>query len=1492
MTMATANTAQPERGSDLFFQSLIEGYLGNKRFVERPWLEERIHEGIADRDRPFVLITAEPGAGKSAILARLASRNPAWPRYFIRRDQLSPLGPPGARSFLFQVGLQLAARYPEIFRPERLQVTIVQQARKVAPDGKLIAGSVKELLASPFVTAVLTIRQQVEEAGGEVTGLHVDKWVADPRLIEVSDLQALAIIDPATALAETAGGTPVVVLIDALDELRYQPENDSLLDWLANCPELPANVRLVITSRPDDALLRNFRNRQGARIHEIYLEWQRPEVIDRVAGDLRAYASRLAESPEVQAAVAAAGQTRESFESAAVDKAEGNLGYLDALGRAIDRAAIEKDGNALRQAIEFSRLPGGLRSLYGYFLQQIQARVGDRCVRIEYPKTGDSYLVSAWSEVYLPILGVLTVAAEPLAATQIRDLAGIAAEETEVFAALNRLRQFLDEAGGCYRFYHGTLPEFLSDPATGNDLQTRELYQDPVRWNRRISNSYRRIVGGWQGAHWEALDDYGRRHLSAHLFTGSRPARFDELFDAYAGGFLEAKHRVSAGPADLHDDWRLILDAAREIADFARFVHYGYRISSQYSEVAHLLSRNVAAAAARIAIRCKDEAALRRMASAAALIPVPVGRANAVLSLLEELLSGMPDSELIAGLIGSMEALLPTLDPGAERDYRRVSYIEILARRQHPEWRQLSNEALAGITELPARMRLWSLLAKAAAAAGGSAEAAQAISSAIEECRAFATPENVVGDVLHLVLGAERVNPLDVLAEALANLAPGLAALGDAECAAAIDAMSEQERRLSDPGTVLNLQVGIFDSLTAAGHTTLANAYLLPILDAWLAQPNGLGLLMLLPAAVAIGDPERTAAVVGQIVRGARESNPFGWFFSSISLIVSVTEKSEGARDALAPVLGTMDQMEPPPADQALFPYLAIMACGWTCVGDTERARTRLRRMLSEVSPAAFEISQYPEQNRVQASLFSIAWLAACKIGDRDLLNRTLDWLFVAVPRAVGYTEAPSFWVGAIANLKVAPDPKAAGEALDRLRMPLVESRNAPMFHATALLQLADGWALLRRPEESLRLVRYARDTYGPVWSFHLLCWAARLLAEQGDLAGSRDLLAAAIPGLASIPGLNIRDDAVGSVARALRALGKAGAAGAASALPLFGQLLEIGRAIDRGEYSLSAESAVVQAAADCGLPVESAPLADRAKRYVKGTTGVGRFRPVLSAIAALHAVAQAGRGKESAAAAKSVQDLLEKVQDSLQRAEVKSDLDRARLCEEYATLVNLDTSTGVGGLDERLHERCLREAALVADAVYAVQAAGVMAHVAAWRNRPAEAAQWLERAVAAYAGVQEVYQVNDSVDRILKPWGAIADLATRTRLLDRIQPVIWRIPDLYARDVAKARIVMGMWDDPVRAAGLLSRVVTGSGASAILEVLRDSDRMPEGIAPGILYDVVGACTRQARPGFAGEALAATQAAAHHKLFPDENLAAALGEIEAMMQEICGAAPK
>ena len=114
-------STEPSTASeDLFYNSLIASYIDSHSFVERPWLAQRVEEALADPDCRFVLVTAEPGAGKTTFTAWLANHHPNWPRYFIRRDSKTPLSSGDARSFLFAIGHQLAASRPSLFRPEKL----------------------------------------------------------------------------------------------------------------------------------------------------------------------------------------------------------------------------------------------------------------------------------------------------------------------------------------------------------------------------------------------------------------------------------------------------------------------------------------------------------------------------------------------------------------------------------------------------------------------------------------------------------------------------------------------------------------------------------------------------------------------------------------------------------------------------------------------------------------------------------------------------------------------------------------------------------------------------------------------------------------------------------------------------------------------------------------------------------------------------------------------------------------------------------------------------------------------------------------------------------------------------------------------------------------------------------------------------------------------------------------------------------------------------
>jgi hypothetical protein len=82
---------------DLFYESLIRSYVDAPGFVERFWLAQRVEELLADPGCRFLLLSAEPGAGKTTFMAWLADRNPDWPRYFIRRDSKTPLSKEGTQ---------------------------------------------------------------------------------------------------------------------------------------------------------------------------------------------------------------------------------------------------------------------------------------------------------------------------------------------------------------------------------------------------------------------------------------------------------------------------------------------------------------------------------------------------------------------------------------------------------------------------------------------------------------------------------------------------------------------------------------------------------------------------------------------------------------------------------------------------------------------------------------------------------------------------------------------------------------------------------------------------------------------------------------------------------------------------------------------------------------------------------------------------------------------------------------------------------------------------------------------------------------------------------------------------------------------------------------------------------------------------------------------------------------------------------------------------
>jgi hypothetical protein len=162
-----------------------------------------------------VLLTDEPGAGKTAFTAWVASNHRNWPRYFIRRAQHTQLEDGGERGFLEKTGFQLAVRYPEAFQTDAVRISVSQAVG--TSSGQVTDAEVDRLIASPFYTKAIDIIQEVKDNQGSASGIHVRELVTDPNRISLLDLQRMALLAPALALQRLGSAEPIVVIIDALD---------------------------------------------------------------------------------------------------------------------------------------------------------------------------------------------------------------------------------------------------------------------------------------------------------------------------------------------------------------------------------------------------------------------------------------------------------------------------------------------------------------------------------------------------------------------------------------------------------------------------------------------------------------------------------------------------------------------------------------------------------------------------------------------------------------------------------------------------------------------------------------------------------------------------------------------------------------------------------------------------------------------------------------------------------------------------------------------------------------------------------------------------------------------------------------------------------------------------------------------------------------------------------------------------------------------------
>jgi hypothetical protein len=461
------------RWDDRFRPFDFASFLHDRRrdFCGRQWLFDEIEAWRTDPTRPrALLITGDPGIGKSAIVAQLVHLNP------------------GGQVLAYHC---CRADTPETLRP----------ARFVRSLAAMIASQLEgfaNLLDDP----------RVEEA------LSESRCESDP-----ASAFEEGILNPLHRLHTPPGGDRYL-LIDALDEALTVREGLSLVGLLSpsRLDRLPGWLRVVATTRNEPDVLEQLR---GLRAEEIRAH--DPRNLDDIERFLAhrlgqpALVGRLFRSLPSPLAGEGQGEGAIPIPSPLAGEGQGEragvASQAERTSEIIRRLRQKSDGNFLwvQQALlgiergEFTLdrlddLPPGLPGLYRSFFER------------HFPDDAS----------YAPartLLEVVVAAAEPLAADQLASATGLE-PDYELPRILGQLAAYLTERGR-YVAYHKSLIDWLTAPESFRGVR-RNFAASPKRGHHRLADwcwsEY------WRGP--ERMSPYAGRFLPTHLMA---TARWDDL---------------------------------------------------------------------------------------------------------------------------------------------------------------------------------------------------------------------------------------------------------------------------------------------------------------------------------------------------------------------------------------------------------------------------------------------------------------------------------------------------------------------------------------------------------------------------------------------------------------------------------------------------------------------------------------------------------------------------------------------------------------------------------------------------------------------------------------------------------------------------------------------------------------------------------------------------------------------------------------------------
>ncbi|MCZ7572053.1 MAG: hypothetical protein M5U01_26175 [Ardenticatenaceae bacterium] len=397
-------------------------------FTGRTWLLPKVVAWLEQSDQRLLLLTGQPGTGKSMLVAWLAGAGP-------------PPADPEARARLDHVRARLKAVHFCVaasgsIAPKALAENLAQQLTRT------VAGFGEALTATLSARVSIVVEQRIERVeGGRVTGVHINQL----NLGGLSDEESFdrTLRDPLTKVYAGGYDQPMLLLIDALDEAATYTGPITIVRLLARLTDLPQPVRIVVTTRPDPRVRKHYRG-----VPSIDLIKDAPPDVD----DVRRYAAtRLTGLDD---------QRRERFASRIAQAAEGNFLYAHLV---LNDLLPDLPSGPELEAIAF---PQGLSGLCHEFLTRELGADEDR-----------------WYGQFKPVLGLMAVAqGDGLTRNQLEAIL-----DQEVEAVLRKCSQYLDGAlpDGPFRPFHRSFAEFLLE-----DQENTDYHIDATRMHGQIADYY------------------------------------------------------------------------------------------------------------------------------------------------------------------------------------------------------------------------------------------------------------------------------------------------------------------------------------------------------------------------------------------------------------------------------------------------------------------------------------------------------------------------------------------------------------------------------------------------------------------------------------------------------------------------------------------------------------------------------------------------------------------------------------------------------------------------------------------------------------------------------------------------------------------------------------------------------------------------------------------------------------------------------------------